>query len=203
MTRFVILAALILLPPTVQVSAQTAEPPRVRLIATGGTISNRSSGRLTAEELVTLIPNLTQYARVESEQFANVASSQLTLKQWLRLSHRVNDVLAQDPGLAGVVITSGTDTLEETAYFLHLTVRSDRPVVVVGAMRNPSTLGYEGAANLQQAFRVAAAATVARERHARRAERRNQLGPGSDQDRLPATPHVPDTRLRRPGCRRP
>ena len=159
MTRLALaaLAALVALPPVGQASAQTSEPPRVRLIATGGTISNRSSGRLTAEELVALIPNLTQYARVESEQFANVASSQLTLKQWLRLSRRVNDVLAQDPGLAGVVITSGTDTLEEMAYFLHLTVRSDRPVVVVGAMRNPSTLGYEGAANLQQAFRVAAA----------------------------------------------
>ena len=108
MTRLAILAALILLPPTVQVSAQTAEPPRVRLIATGGTISNRSSGRLTAEELVALIPNLTQYARVESEQFANVASSQLTLKQWLRLSRRVNDVLAQDPGVGRVYRSSGS-----------------------------------------------------------------------------------------------
>ena len=59
-------------------------------------------------------------------------------------------------GVAGIVVTSGTDTLEETAYFLNLTVRSDKPVVVVGSMRNPSTLGYEGAANLLEGFRVAA-----------------------------------------------
>lgn len=157
MTRLAFaLAALFIVPP-MQVAGQTAEPPRVHLVATGGTISNRSGGRLTAEELVDLIPDLAQHARVESEQFANVASSQLTLGQWIQLSRRVNDVLARDPGLAGVVVTSGTDTLEETAFFLHLTVRSERPVVVVGAMRNPSTLGYEGAANLQQAFRVAAA----------------------------------------------
>ena len=138
-------------------AAQEGAPDRVRLIATGGTISNRDGGRLTAKELVELVPNLTNYAQVEAEQFANVSSSRLTLKQWLQLSKRVNHVFTEDPGLAGVVVTSGTDTLEETAYFLHLTVRSERPVVVVGAMRNPSTLGYEGAANLQQAFRVAAA----------------------------------------------
>ncbi len=162
MTRLALaatLAALVLLPPTGQVSAQTLEPPRVRLVATGGTISAKSGGRLTAEELVDLIPNLTEYARVESEQFANVSSSRLTLDQWLQLSRRLNELFTQDPGLAGIVVTSGTDTLEETAYFLHLTVRSERPVVVVGAMRNPSRLGYEGAANLQQAFRVAAAPT--------------------------------------------
>jgi L-asparaginase len=64
--------------------------------------------------------------------------------------------LTGDSGLAGVVVTSGTDTLEELAYFLDLTVRSPKPVIVVGSMRNPSTLGYEGAANLQEAFRVAA-----------------------------------------------
>lgn len=131
--------------------------PRVRLIATGGTISNQDGGRLTAAELIDLIPDLDRYARAEFEQFANVSSSSLTLEQWLQLSRRVNDVFTQDRDLAGVVVTSGTDTLEETAYFLHLTVRSDRPVVVVGAMRNPSTLGYEGAANLLQACRVAAA----------------------------------------------
>ena len=144
-------------PVCARLVAQEADPPRVRLIATGGTISNREGGRLTADELIELIPDLARYARVEAEQFANVASSQLTLDQWLELSRRLNEVFAQDSGLAGVVVTSGTDTLEETAYFLHLTVRSERPVVVVGAMRNPSTLGYEGAANLQQAFRVAAA----------------------------------------------
>jgi L-asparaginase len=137
-------------------TAADAPRARVRLVATGGTISNRSGGRLTAEDLIHLVPQLDRYARVESEQFANVASSQLSLDQWLGLSKRINELLASEPGLGGVVVTSGTDTLEELAYFLHLTVRSDRPVVVVGSMRRPEAVGYEGAANLLAAFRVAA-----------------------------------------------
>ncbi|HEY0875019.1 MAG TPA: asparaginase [Vicinamibacterales bacterium] len=130
--------------------------PRVRLLATGGTISNRSGGRLTAEELVKSMPNLTRYATPEFEQFANTSSSALTLEQWLNLAKRINELYRTDPELAGVVVTSGTDTLEELAYFLNLTVRDPRPVAVVGSMRNPSTLGYEGAANLLEGFRVAA-----------------------------------------------
>ena len=74
----------------------------------------------------------------------------------MSLARRINTLFADDADLAGIVVTSGTDTLEETAYFLNLTVRSDKPVVVVGSMRNPSTLGYEGAANLLEGFRVAA-----------------------------------------------
>ena len=103
-----------------------------------------------------MLTNVDRYARPEFEQFANVASSQMTLDQWLALSKRINQLYKEDADLAGVVVTSGTDTLEELAYFLNLTVRSDRPVVVVGSMRNPSTLGYEGAANLLEGFRVAA-----------------------------------------------
>ena len=130
--------------------------PRVRLIATGGTISNRTGSRLSADELVASMPGLDRYARPESEQFANTSSAALTLEQWLSLARRINTLFADDAELGGVVVTSGTDTLEETAYFLNLTVRSDKPVVVVGSMRNPSTLGYEGAANLLEGFRVAA-----------------------------------------------
>jgi L-asparaginase len=130
--------------------------PKVRLIATGGTISNRTGGRLTSDELLKSIPGLDRYVRAEGEQFANVASSQLSIPQWLDLARRINAAFDADRELAGVVVTSGTDTLEETAYFLNLTVRSDKPVVVVGSMRNPSTLGYEGAANLLDGFRVAA-----------------------------------------------
>ncbi len=137
-------------------AAPAAQPPKVRLIATGGTISNRAGGRLSADDLVESLPGLERYARAESEQFANISSSELTLKQWLELARHINALFREDAELAGVVVTSGTDTLEETAYFLNLTVRSDRPVVVVGSMRNPSTLGYEGAANLLAAFRVAA-----------------------------------------------
>ena len=143
-------------PSTVRNSAPPAQAPRVRLIATGGTISNRAGGRLTAEELIQAIPGLPRYAAPEFEQFANTASSQLTLDQWLNLSRRINELFSSDTALAGIVVTSGTDTLEELAYFLNLTVRDERPVVVVGSMRNPSTLGYEGAANLLNGFRVAA-----------------------------------------------
>ncbi|HTM24037.1 MAG TPA: asparaginase [Vicinamibacterales bacterium] len=138
------------------VPAGAQDLPRVRLVATGGTISNKTGGRLTAEELVKMMPSIGRYARPEYEQFTNLASSQLSLDQWVALSKRINELLAGDASLAGVVVTSGTDTLEELAYFLDLTVRSPKPVVVVGSMRNPSTLGYEGAANLQEAFRVAA-----------------------------------------------
>jgi L-asparaginase len=137
-------------------AARAADAPRVLLIATGGTISNRNGGRLTAQELAQAIPALGRYARAETEQFTNVASSEVTLAQWLQLARHINEVCQRDPGLAGIVVTSGTDTLEELAYYLDLTVRDARPVVVVGSMRNPSTLGYEGAANLLEGFRVAA-----------------------------------------------
>lgn len=136
--------------------AQDAATPRVRLVATGGTISNRTGGRLTAEELVKSMPGIERYARPEFEQFSNVASSELTIDQFVALAKRLNELFATDSEIAGLVVTSGTDTLEELAYFLNLTVRSDKPVVVVGSMRNPSTLGYEGAANLLEGFRVAA-----------------------------------------------
>ncbi len=102
------------------------------------------------------MPALKNYASAEAEQFTNIASAQLTLEQWLGLARRLNEIYQKDPGLAGIVVTSGTDTLEELAYFLDLTVRDVRPVVVVGSMRNPSTLGYEGPANLLEGFRVAA-----------------------------------------------
>ena len=130
--------------------------PKVHFVATGGTISNKEGGRLTAEELAKSMPGVDRYARLTHEQFANVASSELTLAQWLGLSKRINEIFASDKELAGIVVTSGTDTLEETAFFLHLTVRDPRPIVVVGSMRNPSTVGYEGAANLLEGVRVAA-----------------------------------------------
>ena len=156
-----VLVALLNVPASAQAPASApvapvAAIPRVRLIATGGTISNRTGGRLTAEELVKSMPGIERYAQPEFEQFSNLASSELTLDQWLELAKRLNEIFKTEPDIAGLVVTSGTDTLEELAYFLDLTVRSDKPVVVVGSMRNPSTLGYEGAANLLEGFRVAA-----------------------------------------------
>jgi L-asparaginase len=130
--------------------------PRVHMIATGGTISNRDGGRLTAEELAASMPGLERYATLTHEQFSNVASGRITLDQWVQLSKRVNTLFRDDEDLAGIVVTSGTDTLEETGFFLHLTVRDPRPVVLVGSMRNASTLGYEGPANLLEGVRVAA-----------------------------------------------
>src|SRR6478752_4568473 len=93
-------------------AADPASPstlPRVRLVATGGTISNKNGGRLTAEELVAAMPGIERYVRPEAEQFANTSSSALTLKQWLDLAKRINTLLADDPGVEGVVVTSGTD----------------------------------------------------------------------------------------------
>lgn len=143
-------------PADATATPQGASLPRVRLVATGGTISNRTGGRLTAEELVNSLPGLERFVRPEFEQFANASSGSLTLKQWLDLANRINTLFSEDADLGGVVVTSGTDTLEETAYFLDLTIHSEKPVVVVGSMRNPSTLGYEGAANLLDGYRVAA-----------------------------------------------
>jgi L-asparaginase len=129
--------------------------PRVRLVATGGTISNRQGGRLTSADLVAETPGLSTYVRAEHEQFANTSSAALTLAQWLDLSRRLNTLFRDEADLAGIVVTSGTDTLEELAWFLHLTVRDDRPVVVTGAMRTPSAVAPDGQANLLAAFRVA------------------------------------------------
>ena len=137
--------------------AQFRPRATVRLVATGGTIANHPDGRLTADELADLIPAAARYAELETEQFANLASSSLTTEHWLALARRLNRLFSTRHDLAGVVLTSGTDTLEETAYFLHLTVKTDRPIVVVGAMRRPNAPGYDGAANLLDAVRVAAA----------------------------------------------
>ena len=117
-----------------------------------------TGARLSPAELVRLAPAIERHARIEVEAFANVSSGQLTLDQWLQLARRVSTILADDDDYAGVVVTSGTDTLEELAYFLHLTVRSDKPVVVVGSMRPPDAVTFDGAANLVAAVRVAAAA---------------------------------------------
>lgn len=152
------------LAPSAQMARPQAAPsagqlPKVFFYATGGTISNRQGpdGRLSMDELLASMPGIGRIARASGEQFSNVASGAITTQMWLDLSKSINARFREDDELAGIVVTSGTDTLEELAYFLHLTVRDPRPVVVVGSMRNPSTTGYEGVANLEDAFRVAAA----------------------------------------------
>ncbi len=128
--------------------------PRVHVIATGGTISNHTEGRLSGPALLDSVPSLSAIARLEAETFSNASSIELTLADWLRLSRRVNDVLANGD-VAGVVVTGGSDTLEELAWWLDLTVGGDRAVVVTGAMRRPSDAEADGPRNLADAVRVA------------------------------------------------
>ena len=156
--------------------AQPAPLPHIHFIATGGTISNRDGGRLTAEDLVRTMPGVERVAQLTSEQFSNVASSELSLQQWLQLSRRINDLFGSDKQLGGVVLTSGTDTLEETAFFLHLTVRDPRPVVVVGAMRNASTHRLRRPGQPARGRPRGGCPDRPRQRRARCSQRRNQLG---------------------------
>jgi L-asparaginase type II len=138
--------------------------PKVLVIATGGTIAGVQqepggiggyrAGTLTAEQIIASVPPLSRYAQVEAEQFSNVASTMITPEQWVALARRINTALATRADLAGVVVTHGTDRLEETAFFLYLTVRSDKPVVVVGAQRPATGLSPDGPMNLLSAVRT-------------------------------------------------
>ncbi len=136
--------------------------PRVHVVATGGTIASTNyygdgaQGKVGIEALLRAVPALDTVAALSAQQFANVASSAVTPTMWLALSRGIADTLRARPDLAGVVVTHGTDTMEETAYFLDLTVADPRPVVVTGAMRPADGVGIDGPANLLHAVRVAA-----------------------------------------------
>ncbi|AHG93645.1 Asparaginase/glutaminase (plasmid) [Gemmatirosa kalamazoonensis] len=135
--------------------------PHVHLVATGGTIASTNyysgqSGKIGVEALLEAVPALDTVATITAQQFANVASTSITPAMWLALSRGIADTLRAHPDLAGVVVTHGTDTLEETAYFLDLTVADPRPVVVTGAMRPSDGVGIDGPANLLAAVRIAA-----------------------------------------------
>lgn len=150
------------LPPA---HAQDARP-LVYVLATGGTIAGTGQpgeltgytpGAVAGEELVQAVPRIADYADVRVEQIANIESSLMNTEIWLRLANRINELFAQaDPAVSGVVVTHGTWTLEETAYFLNLTVRSDKPVVLVGAQRPVTAISADGPLNLLNAVRVAA-----------------------------------------------
>jgi L-asparaginase len=141
-------------------AASAAGLPHVHVIATGGTIAHTPDGLLTGDALLAALPGLERVARVTVEQFLNVGSSQITPEHWLGLALRIAGLLREQPELAGIVVTHGTDTLEETAFFLHLTVADPRPVVVTGAMRPARAPGADGPANLLAAIRVAADAAA-------------------------------------------
>ena len=140
---------------------------KVRIIGTGGTIAGIGSHRLdytlytevdrklTIEQSLERVPEAGEIADIQSEDLISVGSTAIGPPEWLKMAHRINETLADD-GVAGVVVTHGTATLEETAYFLHLTVKSDRPVVVTGAMRPSTALSTDADLNLIDAVRVAA-----------------------------------------------
>ena len=147
--------ALVAMLPGVATSAADRRPPHVRVVATGGTISNAPTGRLTAAQLVAALPATERLGRIDVDTFATAPSAGLTLEDCVGLSRHLVEVFAADPDLDGIVVTMGTDTLEEIAWFLHLTVPGERPVVVVGAMRRPSDRDADGTANLVDAVTVA------------------------------------------------
>src|SRR5262245_26007145 len=155
----------IVLPVLLAVLAESASAqaplPRVVVLATGGTIASQYDAArgglvpaLSGAELVKAVPGLDTIARVEVEQIANVGSFDITPDIWVQLARRANQVLST-PEIRGVVVTHGTDTLEETAYFLDLTLTTPKPVVLVGAQRAASYFDSDGPRNLLNAVRVA------------------------------------------------
>jgi L-asparaginase len=147
-------------------AAQAAAPlPEVMLFTTGGTIQSKgahrqklmeySDGRVTPAELIADLPELAEVARITVKEEANVGSGAISGQTLLQLARDINVWLSR-PESAGAVVTHGTTTLEETAYFLNLTVRSEKPVVVVGAMRPWTAVSRDGPFNLYNAVRVAA-----------------------------------------------
>ncbi len=146
---------------TFYATAQTL--PRVIIISTGGTIAGQQPNsdkagyvpaKIPIEELLKNIPSITQKAIVQGEQIASIGSYDMTIDIWIRLAKRINEIFAKNEA-DGIVITHGTDTQEETAYFLNLTVQSEKPVVLTGAMRPATAISADGSKNLYDAIIVA------------------------------------------------
>ncbi len=143
---------------------QQQEKPTVYILATGGTIAGVASsntqmtgykaGALPIDVLLNAVPAIHDLADVKGEQIASIGSNSMTNEIWLKLAKRINELLKDDK-VAGIVITHGTDTLEETAYFLNLVTKSDKPVVLLGAMRPATAISADGPVNLLNAVKLA------------------------------------------------
>ncbi|HEX7284438.1 MAG TPA: asparaginase [Vicinamibacterales bacterium] len=139
--------------------------PRVYVLSTGGTIAGQSAsstdlsnykpGSILGEQLVKAVPQISEIADVRVEQIVNIPSHDITIANWLTLAKRIQRIVTDDPAAAGFVITHGTNTLEETAYFLNLAIKSDKPVVMVGSMRPATAISADGPLNLLNAVRTA------------------------------------------------
>src|SRR4051812_11403655 len=144
-------------------AAVTAQAlPKIKVLATGGTIAGAQvtqadagykSGAFSVDDLIKAVPPLKNLAELSGEQVASIGSQTMNHEVWLKLAARVNDVLNGDSD--GVVITHGTDTMEETGYFLSLVVKSGKPVVLVGSMRPATAISADGPANLYNAVALA------------------------------------------------
>jgi L-asparaginase len=136
----------------------------ITILATGGTIAGAglsanhakySSSAISATDLVKTVSGIEKLANITCEQILSIGSQDMTDANWLQIAHRVNQLL-KSPDIDGIVITHGTDTLEETAYFLNLTIKSTKPVILVGAMRPSTSIGCDGPINLYNAVALAA-----------------------------------------------
>jgi L-asparaginase type II len=138
--------------------------PKIMILATGGTLASLANNRINEHyssasvdiaEFVQQLPELAQFADVHYEQFVQVLSYELNDQIWLQMAKRIQYLLSAE-GFDGVVVTHGTDTLEETAYCLQLTVKTNKPIVLTGAMRPANALGAEGLKNVFNAVLLAA-----------------------------------------------
>ena len=138
--------------------------PRILVLATGGTIAGKASGtsaigytsgQVTGQDLIAAVPGVEKLAKLSTDQVSNIGSQDMNDEVWLKLYNRINKAFANDEA-DGIVITHGTDTLEETAFFLEQVLPSDKPVVIVGSMRPSTALSADGPANLYAAVKVAA-----------------------------------------------